>query len=214
MQCLPGQDWLSRNIDFTLPRSSIKEKLTHLLSQLLREVDLSLRNARRRLPVQLARSLRLIHTCSVEVWVIHWFSVFAIFPLRHLWPTSYFDWPLRSRKSSQHTWRGLILYEASILPWRPRRSIKEQLAHFLIVVVCKVDLSCQTYGDDYRSSSPALSISFTHAVLRYGFSNGFSVFTRYLPFMKIWLHPSFSFHFRCRFLCAFIMITRSEVCKS
>ena len=39
--------------------------------------------------------------------------------------------------------------------------------YFLIMVICEVGLSCQTYG----SSSPALSVLLTHAVLRYGFLN-------------------------------------------
>jgi hypothetical protein len=48
----------------------------------------------------------------------------------------------------------------------------------VIMVMREVGLSCQTYEDDYGSSSPALSVSFTvsftHAVLRYGlFSNSF-----------------------------------------
>jgi len=88
-------------------------------------------------------------------------------------------WPIRSRKRSQHTafaWRGLILYQASIEPWRACSSIKEKLTRLLIAVVREVDLSCQMYGDDYWSSSPGVSVSFTHAALRYGFVSGFSVF--------------------------------------
>jgi len=59
------------------------------------------------------------------------------------------------------------------------------LTHLSFVVVCEVDLSCQTYGDDYRPSSRALS--FTHAVLRYGFFTGFSVFALYLLFISFWV---------------------------
>jgi hypothetical protein len=44
-------------------------------------------------------------------------------------------------------------------------SIKEKLTHLLIVVVREVDVSCQTYGDDYWSSSPALSPS--HLPMQY-----------------------------------------------
>jgi hypothetical protein len=61
-----------------------------------------------------------------------------------------------------------------------------------------------------RSSSPALSVSFTDAVLRYGFFSGLSVFALYLPSPHF---GSFSFHFRCLYFSNFITITRSEVCK-
>ena len=57
-------------------------------------------------------------------------------------------WSIRSRKSSLHALicRGLILYQAS---WRSCSFIREQLTHLLVIVVREVDLSCQTYGDDY-----------------------------------------------------------------
>lgn len=47
---------------------------------------------------------------------------------------------------------------STVLRHQPRTcsSIREKLTHCSIVVVRKVDLSCQTYRDDYRSSSRAL----------------------------------------------------------
>jgi len=73
------------------------------------------------------------------------------------------------------------------------------------MVIREVGLSCQTYGDDYRSSSPALSVSFTHAVLRCGFLSGPSVLALYLSFTLFWV-----FFFRCLLFCDFIVITRPE----
>jgi len=55
-----------------------------------------------------------------------------------------------------------------------RTSIKEMLTHFSILVVHEVE-SCQTHGDNYRSSSPALSILFALVVLRYGVFSVLSV---------------------------------------
>ena len=92
-------------------------------------------------------------------------------------------WPIRSRTWSQHvalTRRRLILYQASILRWRPRSTINEKLTHSLIMAIREVGLSCQTYGHDYGSSSPALFVSFNYAVLRYEFF--FSSFFRSLPY--------------------------------
>ena len=63
--------------------------------------------------------------------------------------------------------------------------IREKLTHLLFVVISEVELSRQTYGDDYRPSSPALS--FIHAVLRYGFFTRFLVFVLYLPFISFWV---------------------------
>ena len=69
---------------FTLEiRSSIEETLTHRLF----EVDLSYQMYGDDyhggdFTVQLARSLRLIHPCSVEVWVFQWFIGF--YPLSSL----------------------------------------------------------------------------------------------------------------------------------
>ena len=93
-------------------------------------------------------------------------------------------------------------------------AIYQGKAHTLInrgytKVIREVGLSCQTYGDDYRSSLPALSVSFTHAVLRCGFLSGLSVLALYLPFTTFWV-----FFFRCLLFCDFIIITRPEACNS
>jgi len=69
-----------------------------------------------------------------------------------------------------------------------RSFIKQELTHFSIAVVREV-VGYQRYGDDYRSSLPALSISFTHAVLRYGFFNGFLILTP----SSLHVHPSIFF---------------------
>ena len=110
--------------------------------------------------------------------------------------TSYFEGVIRSRTSSQHaalTWRRLALYQGSILRRRPRSSIKEKRRYLLIAVVREVDLSCQTFGDNYLSSSPALSISLTHGI-------GFSVIFRF--WLSIFPTRHFGpFFLRCLFFC-------------
>lgn len=49
-------------------------------------------------------------------------------------------------------------------------SIKEKLTHFSIGGIREVELSCQTYGDDYWFSSPTLSVSFAMHWRGVGFS--------------------------------------------
>ena len=78
-------------------RSSIKEKLKHFSIAVVREVDLSCQTYGddKSQPVQLARSLRLIHLCNVEVWifqVVFRFSL-SIFPSRYF---AFFTFHFRS----------------------------------------------------------------------------------------------------------------------
>jgi hypothetical protein len=69
----------------------------------------------------------------------------------------------------------------------PAALSREKLTHLLIMVIREAGLSCHTYGDDYGSSSSALSVLLTHALLRYGLS----VFA---PFTTFWV-----FLFKCLF---------------